>query len=252
MAERTSFIGSEDDLAEMVSAVVDVAAGVNPVRTALVTGFLIRCSNALLSQIQQDFITKSRGGTGRDGIWWEPLKPSTIARRRLGKGDQKLISDKARNKALTPEQIKANNKAIRQRTAQYIARGMDRDKAREMAKRVTLRGQVPTKTSILGGRNVQILIDTGVMFGTLEPGYLDQPSGVHDQLLETEPGRLAVGSKSNKFLFNHFGTKRGLPARPSWPLDGDLPMEWWDPVLQAGQRGLQLIIILVARAGGRL
>lgn len=37
----------------------------------------------LLSFAQQDYRTKSRGGTGTDGITWKPLKPAKIAQKNL-------------------------------------------------------------------------------------------------------------------------------------------------------------------------
>lgn len=41
---------------------------------------------AILSDSQQAYRTKSRGGVGSDGIRWSPLKPSTIAKKnRRGK-----------------------------------------------------------------------------------------------------------------------------------------------------------------------
>lgn len=49
-------------------------------------GVMRRMGVALLAEVQRDFITKARGGVGRDGIRWAPLKPETVARRRQGKG----------------------------------------------------------------------------------------------------------------------------------------------------------------------
>jgi hypothetical protein len=41
---------------------------------------------AVLSRSQLDYRTKSRGGTGTDGIKWEPLKPATVkAKSRRGR-----------------------------------------------------------------------------------------------------------------------------------------------------------------------
>jgi hypothetical protein len=257
MAERVAFLGTEEGVIDALQTVVgEITTGAPGVPQNYLDGFLVRCSNSLLSQIKQDYVSKSRGAVGRDGIRWPELSPQTIARRRLGPPDKKLLTDKARLAKLPPDQQKTLKKLIRQRTAQYMARGMHKDKAARIARQVTFRGKVPTKLSILGGRSVQILVDTGVMLATLEPGYEATPNGNPNQVLETSPGRLAVGSKLsvngvNIFACNHFGTKR-IPSRPSWPLDGNLPEEWWDAVLGAAQRGLILIAVIVFQNGGRL
>ena len=49
----------------------------------------------LLSKAQQDYRTKSRGGTGTDGIQWKPLAASTIkAKGKRGKGNEKRKTTK--------------------------------------------------------------------------------------------------------------------------------------------------------------
>lgn len=51
---------------------------------------------SVLSQAQLDYRTKSRGGRGTDGIQWEPLKSSTIAKKnRRGKSNAKRKTTKS-------------------------------------------------------------------------------------------------------------------------------------------------------------
>lgn len=52
----------------------------------------------LLADAQLDYLTKSKGGTGKDGVTWKPLAPSTIRkknRRGSQKKDRKTKSGKA-------------------------------------------------------------------------------------------------------------------------------------------------------------
>jgi len=78
------FSGSRADLARLIQRLPRLLAGLEPDIYGIARGLQLRLGVALLSKIQQDFITKARGGLGDDGIRWPPLKPATIARRRGG------------------------------------------------------------------------------------------------------------------------------------------------------------------------
>lgn len=53
----------------------------------------------LLADAQLDYLTKSKGGTGKDGITWKPLAPSTI-RKKNRRGSQKAGRKTKSGKAL--------------------------------------------------------------------------------------------------------------------------------------------------------
>ena len=66
----------------------------------MVEGLQLRMGMVLLDKISTAFAIKSCGGTGEDGIKWKPLKPETIARRRLSGPDikgLKAIGIRAKN-----------------------------------------------------------------------------------------------------------------------------------------------------------
>ncbi len=95
MPPAVVFRGSRAELVRALAAVPAALAGRGRDTVGAARGVQLRLSTAVLSQVQQDFITKSRGGVGRDGVKWVPLKPATVARRgRTGK--EKAAFDKRR------------------------------------------------------------------------------------------------------------------------------------------------------------
>lgn len=76
-----TFRGSRAELRELIRSIPAILSGRAPDPAGVARGFQLRLSMSLLSQCQADFLTKSRGGCGQDGITWAPLKGSTIARR---------------------------------------------------------------------------------------------------------------------------------------------------------------------------
>lgn len=81
------FRGSRPALVRALAAIPTVLAGKAPDTVGAGRGLQLRLSQSLLSQVQQDFIVKSRGGVGRDGVKWSPLSPKTVARRTRTKGE---------------------------------------------------------------------------------------------------------------------------------------------------------------------
>lgn len=78
--------GDAESAREFVTELPALLAGRAPDPTGIAEGILLGMGMALLGEVQRDFITKARGGVGRDGIKWEPLKEETVRRRRKGKG----------------------------------------------------------------------------------------------------------------------------------------------------------------------
>lgn len=76
-----TFRGSRDDLRRLLASVPGVLSGSAPDPLRVARGLQLRLSTALLSQILQEIVTLSRGGTSRDARRWAPLRPATLAKR---------------------------------------------------------------------------------------------------------------------------------------------------------------------------
>lgn len=208
----------------------------------------------MLSEVQRAFLTKSRGGVGSDGIQWPPLKPETIARRRTGPGELKELG--IRKTGLRPSLSPDQDRRWRQVYARtlragllYLSAGEAKSRAAAVAWATVKAEGAQTKLQLLGGRKVDMLRDTGLLFRSLSPGVDDRPSGADGQVFDTPPGRVIVGS--NVKPWHHQGDPaKNLPARPLWPLDGSLPEKWRASINRAVATGV-LIAIQQAFGGTR-
>ena len=214
---------------------------------------LDRIGIALLSQIQQAFIVKSRGGIGSDGIQWPPLKPETIAQRRIGVGDLLPIGVKGRkipaNRVrglLTPDQDARWRKIFAQvytRNVFELGDAAAKAKAGAVAWAVLKGEGAQTKLEVLGGRQVDTLRDTGMLLRSLSPTTASlQPEG---QVFECEPGAVTVGT--NLKPYHHRGVPGRLPARPFWPLDNSIPDAWWTAITEAAANGIREALFLMVQ-----
>jgi hypothetical protein len=235
---RLVFSGSRREAEAYIRQLPGMLAGTIPDPVGLSRRLQLRAGVALLSQIQQDFITKSRGGTGRDGIQWPPLKPETIAARRTTKGEKKSLGiGKGERPSLTAAQDAAWRKKFASVLAWAVAE-MGEAEAKAYAGRVAwhhVKTAMGAKTvlELLGSRQVDMLRDTGELFRSLTPGVADRPE--EGQILRPEAGRVVVGT--NKKPWHHEGTST-IPARPLWPLDGSIPSAWWPAINNAITSGI--------------
>lgn len=202
------FRGTAAQLRQVLATLPAILAGRAPDLHGIAKALQLRLGNALLSQIHQDFVVKSRGGTGRDGVKWAPLRPETIARRKRTRAD-----------------VAAGNRARRA----AVAAGRKR----------------PTVVDLYGGRQVDILRDTNALFRSLTPGVDDRPSGAADQVFETPPGSVVVGSNAPHAEAHQNGNAaRNLPARPFLPADGNAIPAAYQPALdRALERGVEAAIV---------
>ena len=101
---RLSWKGSKADLLRNLRLLPSVLAGKSPDPHGLARIFLAHLGNAVLKCLQEDFETKSAGGTGRDGVKWPPLSIVTLQeRRRKGISHKEiLVETEALRTALTP------------------------------------------------------------------------------------------------------------------------------------------------------
>jgi len=249
VAAYVTFTGTRHEAEVLIRQLPAMVAGSIPDPHGYTLPIQLRAGVALLSQIQQDFVTKARGGTGRDGIKWAALKPETIARRRTTAGERKALGIRKgkRRPSLTREQDQLW-RAVYWQTYRRALLDLGEKGAKRMAaavawKVVKDRG-AKTLVELLGGRAVEILRDTGELFRSLTPGIGDQPSGADGQIFKTPPGALVVGT--NKKPQHHQGDpKRGLPARPFWPPDGTIPSAWWPAIDAAIVTGFVEVIRVI-------
>jgi hypothetical protein len=243
-----TFRGSRDDLVRVLRQIPAALAG-GPDPFGIARDIQLRCGVALLSQIQQDFITKSRGGTGRDGIKWAPLLRSTVAQRRTTGQERKSlgISGKRTRGLLTPAQDKRWRAIFASRVAKLrlmMSDGEAKARAAQIAWTILKSEGAVTKLQVLGGRQVDIGRDTSRMFRSLSPGVEDRPSGESEQVFEVPPGAVIVGS--NVPYFPAFNKRR-----PVWPADGQLPPAWADAVAIAMRAGITRAVALIVERGRR-
>lgn len=261
------FHGSSGELRELLRRVPSIFAGTAPDPIGIAQGLQLRLGVALLSKIQGDFITKGRGGTGEDGIRWQPLKRETIIGRRRSAADKKSVRISSRlTDQLTPAERRALTrkieKEVRNREALLRARfgltdGQAKGLARAQAEKALRQGgKAKAIGDILGAREVDILRDTSKLFRSFSPGIEDRspvadeigvPQGPNgegndQQVFETPPGRVIVGT--NEKTWHHKGNKN-LPARPFWPPDGRLPLAWWSFLIGVAQRGVVRGVVLL-------
>ena len=246
-----AYRGSTADLRDLLRQVPRVVAGLAADPGGVARAVQLRVGVAALSQVQQAFIEKSRGGVGSDGVQWDRLARSTVAARRSSRAELKAlgVGGKRVRGLLTP----AEDKLWRQLFARSVARfrlRMGEAEARAAAAKVAWaelkRRGAKTRLSVLGGRAVDIGRDTGRLFRSLTPGVDDRPSGAAEQAFDADtPGRVVVGSNVPYFPAFH-------RRRPVWPLDGSVPPAWWPAIRRAAARGLAAAVVTLVRTRGNL
>lgn len=248
--ERVVFRGERREVWQQLQKAV---AAANVDGAGILYGLKLRVGVALLSQIQQDFVIKSRGGVGRDGIKWPPLSPRTIAQRRTTAAERKAAGLTAANRhrgLLTADENKLW-KRIFARTLSRLMLDMPVGKAKARAAAIAWaelkkRG-AKTKLGLFGNRQVDILRDTGELLRSFSPGIEDVPSNADGQIFRLDGSTVAVGS--NKKPQHHRGIPNRLPARSFWPLDDHIPESWWPAIDDAAGRGLVSAIKLLLTKG---
>jgi hypothetical protein len=248
MSDTITIRATRDDVKKIVAEFVAALAGRGGNYSGVVRGLQLRLGTVLLSQVQADFDRKANGGTGLDGIKWQPLSPRTIANRRFGKGEKAALNKAAgvRDKGgarplLTPKIDKLWRQTFTRTKASLMARGLDEAAAGRRAGAaawVAAKGAGgKTKLMVYGGRQVEILVDTGELRRSFTPG-------ADGNILRLESGSITVGT--NKKPWHHLGTSRGLPARPFWPVDGKIPDAWWGPILEEAKAGVLQAFVQIA------
>lgn len=243
------------NMVRAIGLVIAGACGTDSRYADLGVAVLTRIGNALLSEIQQDFITKSRHGTGRDGITWPELSPVTIERRRVSPADEKDIRrqlKEMREKVYADELGRLRAGAFSSFNPRPITQQDERidesliKRARKYAKEVVEAVAKRFRREKLSQREVDILRDTGAMLRAFTPGVGDRQSWEGEQVFEVGYGQVTVGNREKPW--HQLGGGR-LPARPSWPQDDTIPDAWWPAITLAAERGLRDAMMLIIRSG---
>lgn len=251
------FRGDRRTFAERLRELVGALAGERAPEElrGIVLGLYLRIANSVLSNVQQAFVVKSRGGVGSDGIKWPALKRSTIAQRRLGKGEKKALGIGGRRVRglLTPAEDKKWRQIFGTRLASLLVKGVPPGEAKGIAASIAWaelkKDGAKTKLDVLGSRQVDMLRDTSELFRSLQPGVGERESNADGQIIELQEGSGYIVVGTNKKPWHHAGVPGKLPARPLWPLDGSLPEPWAQAASDALTSGMPKAIMLLARGG---
>lgn len=167
---------------------VALLTGKGPDRSGAARSVFYVIGLSMLSEIQQDFIRKSRGDTGEDGVKWPPLSKEYLAYgRRFGKGEQAALKKAeglgrahrhgvgGKGGILTKAQQERWNKVYARALAWMAARygiGTARGMAAGYAWNTIKAEGARTKLEVYGNRQVDMLRDTGILLNSISPGYL--------------------------------------------------------------------------------
>lgn len=264
------FRGGRQLARQLAYRLVSMTTGREPDSLGIARGVFTAIGCAALSDIKEDFVRKASGGTGEDGAKWAPLKPATIARRRLGPKDKQLphIADRMQaEKDATKDARKRFAAAAKEKRKRLVARLSLSMSAAEAQKRAgeiisaertaadfRLRGQIALakqtgqrRQDVLSQRHVETLRDTGVLLNSLSPGEISgtgpaatyrPPSvdGGDSQVFSLFDSGVIVGTTVAYAKTHQEGDpSRNIPPRPLLPTRG-VPQAWlerWASVAQA-------------------
>jgi len=241
------FRGTHADVVRIALQLAAIISGRATDTQGVARSFLLTLGFGALSDIKDAYVTKAKGGVDEMGVKWPPLSPAAIANRRVGPGDKKTQSTQVatvQQAALVRERERIRkretNKALKRlRMSLAEPEAQRRSKIIGGLKATSLTGK--TKAQTLGGRDVEILRDTGVLLNSLGPGRLTgragsvaytkpQTEGGEEQIFDTAPGQIIVGTNVAYASTHQNGDEgRNIPARPFLPNSATgVPQVWWD------------------------
>lgn len=268
------FPGTAAQARETAAALVRILTGTEQRNANLARGVYYAIGFAALQDIQNDFLTMARGGVGDAGNIWPPLDPATIAyHRRFGTGEQAALMRAAglgRKHRYAPGDKKGLlSKAQLQRWREIYSRKLWRfqasmneqdAKARAAATAwIILKSEgARTMLQVYGERNVEMLRDTGILFNSLTPGYIDTQAGVYDkpaieggaeQVADIIRGGIIVGTNVPYAATHNFGDpERNIPQRQFIP--ARVPPAWLDRWARVSGDALVVAAELLYTSGG--
>ena len=185
---------------------------------------------AVLADIQREFVIASRGGSNAYGLKWPPLKPETIANRRVGPKDIRNDPDVKAREQIRKREFRKMFRRFKQSLPESEARAAANRAAGQMATKLT--GQ--TKVQTLGHRQVDMLRDTAILVNSLsaarpKPAAFDSYSATEDQLFNVEASAVTVGTTVPYAAVHNFGYPPGnIPARQFIPRPEQIPQQMID------------------------
>ncbi len=206
---------------------------------AIANAMMTRCGLAILGRIKQAFVIKSHGGTDEAGDSWKSLSPKTIAysnTRQRGRGGRTRTEKKRDthpSQALNARQKARWWEVYRRQMAIYKGDKSKRGHAAAVAWLVLKGEGATTLVQKYGGRQVDILRDTGLLLNSLSPGH----SG-GEQIFRVQPGAVIVGTNRKGAAAHHHGIPGRLPQRRLWPPPSAWPQSWWSDVLDQAKQGI--------------
>jgi len=273
MSSVTHFQGGQAEAARIIRAIIGSVVGVR--QTEVARSVYVAIGFAALSDIQEDFIKKARGGTGEDGTRWQRLSPKTLAySRRFGPGEKTALKQAAGLSKLNRYGVGGNHGLLtkaeqtrwRKIYGQSLARfavsmpfADARSRAAANAWATLKREGAHTMLEVYGNRTVEILRDTSVLFNSLSLGEISGGSsytsprlpGGEQQIFQTIENGIIVGTNVEYAATHNYGdAKRGIPARPFIPEGNAIPTVWLNRWLDAGMTALSNAISQSLSVGG--
>jgi hypothetical protein len=174
----------------------------------------------------------------------------TKLKKAAGVGKNASLAPNNQKGLLTPDQLKLWKRTFAEMYAWYVMRESDKSAkahAAAVAWIVVKKAGGRTKLEVYGNRQVQMLVDTGRLRNSLQPGELmengpdanySRPTGEGGQEQEfeiAEPSRVIVGSNVEYARYHH-AAKSLKRRRGLWP--ERFPYEWWQEILGTAIQGL--------------
>lgn len=257
---RIYFHGTRDMARRLARRVVLMLTGREADSGRIARGVFLSIGFAALNSIKQDFITKSRGGTGEDGVKWPPLSKEYLAyQRRFGPGEKAALKKSAglgkanrfgigqNTGLLTAAQKKRWQSIFGTRLARFslsMPLAAAKTRAAQIAWATLKLEGAKTMLEVYGTRQVEILRDTGVLFNSLSPGQLDSPGpsavyspptgdGGDKQVFELLGNGVIVGTNVPYAAAHQDGKRPFLPVT-------SVPERWEQNWLDAGLQALEI------------
>lgn len=274
---KVYFQGNRAQAVGIVGRLVRMLTGQEADSTGLVKGVFLAIGSAALSDIKADFIRKSRGGTGEDGVKWPPLSAKYLAySRRFVPGEQKALKQGAglgkghrhapggKSGLLTAWQLRRWRRLFVQFKRRFMVsmpEAAAKSRAAATAWIILKREGAQTKLNVFGSRKVEILKDTGVLLNSLSPGRIvggdgasteyakPDGEGGEQQIFETLKNGVIVGTTVPYAASHQYGDpKRGLPARPFLPINR-VPSLWLERWAKVANGAITIVARLLFERG---
>jgi hypothetical protein len=252
MVNRIYFRGSRSNAKAVIGQAVASLGGRSSRYATFAASIHTVIGLAALSDIKLDFIRKSQGETGQDGVKWKPLSPKTLAYgRRAPKG--KGFAPGGKDGLLTSDQLKRWNQVFGTRLARLAMSmpiGQAKATAAKIAWAVVKEEGGRTKIEAYASRPHEILKDTAELLNSLSPGQIGDDgvnltaAKVQSQVFEVSPGRVIVGTNVHYAAVHQYGSaKQGIPARPFIP--EDVPEQWTNGWMEDAKPSIVQMLSLV-------